>query len=128
MVLVAAALFGLAFGALWEFASTPRHKVIPFLASLVIIGLVVVVLVVNYPEDWAAGIILTFATLVGGTLASGVTQEGHPLLAGMGYWARVEFALRYARALRAYAKPASDAGSDTDADTDAGAGASPEAR
>lgn len=100
MVLIASALFGLAIGVLIELASGVRGRLIPTLCAAVIITLAVVVLIANYPGNWASGFVISLSGLAGAALASGYVWRDHPLVSEMSYWARVEFAWRNERVLR----------------------------
>jgi len=108
MILLAAALFGLAIGALMELGSAKHGRLLPSLCAAVILALAVMVLIVNYPGNWASGIIIVFSSMAGGALASGYVWKGHPLISDMSYCERVGFAWKNDRLLRLEAGQGTD--------------------
>lgn len=101
-------LLGLSFGVLTANANIPRIRVLPLVATFVVIGSGALVLSsVPVPGlDPANLYVLGPAMLAGTLIAAPVLWKEHPLLAGLGFFERLRISFSQARMLRdTYDKP-----------------------
>jgi len=95
-----AAVFGLAVGTLIAYSSAPTTRRVPYICSLVILGLGISTTIWGPVPSPTAGLIIAATVIAATLLAGGVLWKDHPGLEGQGYWSRVWIASRSAHLLR----------------------------
>ena len=95
-------VLGLSFGVLCASANIPKVRVLPLIATFVVIsGAALVLSVVPLPGvDPANFYVFAPTTLAGALLSAPVLWKEHPLLAGLGYLGRLRISLSHSRMLR----------------------------